>query len=102
MPPTVCQSSLFNPQDTPYDTRADVWSLGITLIECAQMEPPNSEYNPMRVLLKVQKSPPPTLDKPHLWSKVFQVRREDGKEAILGGGADFVDVGCCRIGIDLG
>lgn len=27
--------------------------------------------NPMRVLLKVQKSPPPTLDRPKAWSRAF-------------------------------
>lgn len=49
----------------------DIWSLGITLIEFAQMEPPNHEMTPMRVLLKIQKSDPPSLDQPSLWSKHF-------------------------------
>uniref|UniRef100_A0AAY5E8G8 non-specific serine/threonine protein kinase n=1 Tax=Electrophorus electricus TaxID=8005 RepID=A0AAY5E8G8_ELEEL len=59
-------------KDTPYDYKADIWSLGITLIELAQIEPPHHELNPMRVLLKVAKSEPPTLDDlkgpaPSLW-----------------------------------
>lgn len=49
----------------------DIWSLGITLIEFAQMEPPNHEMSPMRVLLKIQKSDPPKLDQPGKWSKEF-------------------------------
>lgn len=49
-------------RDNPYDYKVDIWSLGITLIEFAQMEPPNSEMSPMRVLLKIQKSEPPKLD----------------------------------------
>lgn len=35
------------------------------------MEPPNHEMSPMRVLLKIQKSDPPKLDKPSHWSKEF-------------------------------
>ncbi|XP_030388546.1 serine/threonine-protein kinase 10 isoform X2 [Scaptodrosophila lebanonensis] len=58
-------------RDNPYDHKVDVWSLGITLIELAQMEPPNSEMSPMRVLLKIQKSEPPKLDQPSKWSKDF-------------------------------
>lgn len=58
-------------RDNPYDLKVDIWSLGITLIELAQMEPPNSEMSPMRVLLKIQKSDPPTLDQPSKWSKEF-------------------------------
>ncbi|XP_036333880.1 serine/threonine-protein kinase 10 isoform X2 [Rhagoletis pomonella] len=58
-------------RDNPYDLKVDIWSLGITLIELAQMEPPNSEMSPMRVLLKIQKSEPPTLDQPSKWSKEF-------------------------------
>jgi STE20-like kinase len=58
-------------RDNPYDYKVDIWSLGITLIEFAQMEPPNSEMSPMRVLLKIQKSDPPKLDQPSRWSKEF-------------------------------
>ncbi|XP_072301786.1 serine/threonine-protein kinase 10 [Eucyclogobius newberryi] len=58
-------------KDAPYDYKADIWSLGITLIELAQIEPPHHELNPMRVLLKIAKSEPPTLDYPHKWSSEF-------------------------------
>ena len=54
-------------KDQPYDYKADIWSLGVTLIEFAQMEPPNHQLQPMRVLVKILKSAPPTLDRPKAW-----------------------------------
>jgi len=69
MAPEVVACETF--RDEPYDQKVDVWSLGITLIEFAQMEPPFHEMTPMRVLLKIQKSDPPRLDHPNRWSKEF-------------------------------
>lgn len=58
-------------KDQPYDCLADIWSFGITLIEMAQMDPPNYQISPMRVVIKIQKSDPPTLDRPGKWTRSF-------------------------------
>jgi len=43
-------------------------SVGITLIEFAEVDPPNHEMHPMRVFIKIQKSSPPKLSQPNIWS----------------------------------
>ncbi|VDN27200.1 unnamed protein product [Gongylonema pulchrum] len=55
-----------------YNKLADIWSFGITLIEMAEEKPPYAEMNPAKVVFKVIKADPPTLERPQKWSANFR------------------------------
>eukprot|EP00727_Mastigamoeba_balamuthi_P002535 m51a1_g12279 putative protein kinase domain containing protein (793) ;mRNA; f:233982-237061 len=51
-----------------YNNKADIWSLGITVIEMAEGAPPNTQVANFEELLKITEQAPPTLQHPKHWS----------------------------------
>mmetsp|Transcript_23807 Transcript_23807/g.52049 ORF Transcript_23807/g.52049 Transcript_23807/m.52049 type:complete len:526 (-) Transcript_23807:446-2023(-) len=60
-------------QNGKYDARADVWSLGITAMEMAQMHPPLYDVRPvLKVMFAIASADPPGLDEPDKFSQTFR------------------------------
>lgn len=56
-----------------YNQQCDIWAVGITAIEFAELQPPNFNLHPMRALFLMSKSgfKPPTLKEKDKWSPNF-------------------------------
>lgn len=56
-----------------YNHLCDIWAVGITSIELAELQPPMFDLHPMRALFLMSKSgfKPPTLKEKELWSPIF-------------------------------
>uniref|UniRef100_A0AAG5DMW9 non-specific serine/threonine protein kinase n=1 Tax=Anopheles atroparvus TaxID=41427 RepID=A0AAG5DMW9_ANOAO len=63
----ACEQQL----DQSYDSRCDVWSVGITAIELAEGDPPLCELHPMRALFQIPRNPPPKLGHPEQYSSLL-------------------------------
>eukprot|EP01126_Amoeba_proteus_P045421 TRINITY_DN5083_c0_g2_i11.p2 TRINITY_DN5083_c0_g2~~TRINITY_DN5083_c0_g2_i11.p2 ORF type:complete len:179 (-),score=47.16 TRINITY_DN5083_c0_g2_i11:115-651(-) len=54
-----------------YNSKADIWSLGITIIEMAQGRPPNTDINSIDKLPLLAERDPPKFKNPQSWSLEF-------------------------------
>ena len=48
-------------QESRYDGKVDVWALGISAIEMAEVQPPRHNVHPMRVIFMITREPSPRL-----------------------------------------
>jgi hypothetical protein len=80
----------------PYDTKVDIWALGILMITLAEGQPPYAKENPMIALCNISNMPAPTLKEPKKWSEGFNAligeclekepsKRKSAKELIRSG-----------------
>ncbi|XP_039280465.1 neither inactivation nor afterpotential protein C isoform X3 [Nilaparvata lugens] len=57
--------------DSSYDSRIDVWSLGITAIELGDGKAPFEDIHPTRALFQIVRNPPPLLYRPANWTQIY-------------------------------
>ncbi|KAG0170498.1 p21 protein (Cdc42 Rac)-activated kinase [Apophysomyces sp. BC1034] len=55
-----------------YDAKADIWSLGVLMLEMAQGDPPYVEHPPLRALFLIAANGLPPLREPDRWSDQFK------------------------------
>jgi len=49
-------------EESGYDTKADIWSLGITMLELCHGVAPHAAFPPLKILMQVLQGPPPRLN----------------------------------------
>jgi len=56
----------------PYDEKVDIWSLGITAIECSQCDPPLANLDPLTAMYIIPSTTSPMLSDVLEWSDNFK------------------------------
>ena len=76
-----------------YGASTDVWSLGITALEMAEMAPPHHDVNPtIRALFLITAQPAPTLRDPAAWTDDFGAFIGRCLQKDIGGRADSTEL----------
>jgi serine/threonine protein kinase len=61
--PYFIAPEILSSEQPGYNTKADIWSVGISMIEMAEGHPPYFDEHPMRVLFFIPTKPAPTLQR---------------------------------------
>ena len=59
-------------QESRYDGKVDVWALGVSAMEMAEVNPPRHDVHPMRVIFMITAEPSPALREKERWSDSFR------------------------------
>uniref|UniRef100_A0A7S0CQI4 non-specific serine/threonine protein kinase n=1 Tax=Micromonas pusilla TaxID=38833 RepID=A0A7S0CQI4_MICPS len=59
-------------QESKYDGKVDVWALGVSAMEMAEVNPPRHDVHPMRVIFMITAEPAPALREAERWSDSFK------------------------------
>lgn len=62
---------LVSPKRPASTAQVDVWALGISAVEMAEVAPPRWAVHPMRVIFMISRDPPPQLADRDRWSLPF-------------------------------